>query len=206
MDNSFSSSSFLNGSNSQTRYNVAANAPFALDCGFDPNRSTHDDPNYKEPQPRRGGPKEARLFRVSMLKSDKERDHLYPIKIQNFDTQKATPERLKEKFQEFGQVADVYIPRNLQTRQAADFAVIHFETKEAAEKALLETRREEKQIILNGKKAAVMPLHKQPSIFSNNTGSLGICNEPTGEFSLRTQVKKAVEQNISLNDCLSRSG
>lgn len=195
-----SSSSSMTGFRPSTSYSVTKAAPFAMDYDVEADWSD----NYKEPQPRKGGPKEARLFRVSMLRSDRETDHLFPIRV--IFRKGMTEYNLKEAFSRFGQVENVYIPRNLQTGLPAGYAMVRFTTKEAQERALIECQMEDKAPVMDGKKVEVGQLEKQKSFFGGNTGSLGICNEPSGDFNLRFKEKVPVQQDIDLKSCLSRSG
>ena len=59
-----------------------------------------------------GGQKEARLRRVAILKSSKEVDHMFTIKVENIDPKITTPEKLYDEFIKFGPIGDVYI-RNI---------------------------------------------------------------------------------------------
>jgi len=166
---------------------------------------------------RKGGPKEARLFRVALLASSKDVDHLHPVRVRNIPT-KITEEALQEQFSKFGQVGDVYVPRNSKTREAIQasgggaFAVVRFTSREAAQRALeigqaaLPQSQHERQ-------ARVLELEavrKQESVFSSNSGAMGITNEVTDEMrkteTLRNSAKAVIKQNITLDQCLSRSG
>jgi hypothetical protein len=174
--------------------------PYALD--YDPAlHYTNDNPRasgYRD-----GGPKEARLFRVALLKNDREVEHLHPVKITGIPP-RTSEESVAKTCKEFGKVGNVYIPKNLKTLDAAkDFAIIRFEEKEAADRAIREM--ENKDVQLDSKSIVkVEPLHKHQPYFTMSTGSLGITNEAFDD-GLRKKVE-VPDQNIPLSSCLSRSG
>ena len=181
-------------------YNPALAAPFGLD--YDPTVSTNDFLSNPATGYREGGPKEARLFRVALLKSDREVDHLHPVKVKNIDPKIAQhhPEKLKEVFSQYGEVGDIYIPRNLKNGHAYDFGIVRFTKRDAVDKLLTSSNENISSLPLK-----LETLRPQSSFFSKNTGSLGICNEPVGDID-RYVEKKVVEQDIKLSECLSRSG
>jgi hypothetical protein len=84
---------------------------------------------------RRGGPKEARLFRVALLAAKKEVDGLHPVRVSNIP-EDLTEEQLAEEFSKYGAIGDIYIPRDLKRMTARNFAILRFEKEEAAKKAL----------------------------------------------------------------------
>jgi RNA recognition motif-containing protein len=49
---------------------------------------------------------------VAILKSSKEVDHMFTIKVENIDPKITTPEKLYDEFIKFGPIGDVYI-RNI---------------------------------------------------------------------------------------------
>ena len=149
---------------------------------------------------RNGGPKEARLHRVALLASDREVDHLFPVKVENLGP-KMTPEKLKARFSEFGEVGDVYLPKNLGTNELKGFAYVRFVRQEDATRAL----RDAEGIILEKKKGPIRVLapSEQKTFFSGHTGSAGI----TGFTEERPTVDKVqFQQVISLDDCMARNG
>lgn len=195
----------------QTAFSVT-NPPFGLD--FDPTKSSfmYGTEVFKAAGFKKGGPKEARLFRVALLKSDRENDHLYPVKVKGIPP-KTSPEKLRSLFEERDRkgevvdvIGDIYIPKNLKNNHNHDFAIVRFKTKEAADKAL--NALEAKEIEFGARQKKVLeiePLESQVTTFSKNTGSLGICNAPVGDPN-RIAKKEMLKQNISLASCLSRSG
>ena len=154
---------------------------------------------------RTGGPKEARLHRVALLKSPHDTDHLHPIKVERIPRD-ASPEKLREEFSKFGEVESVYVPANLRCPTAItpkkNFAVVRYRSPDAAQRALSPENRE---LVLSpdGRPSSVSELSKQRSSFSRGTGFLGICNEPCGE---RPPHVGPPEQLISLSSCKSRNG
>lgn len=155
---------------------------------------------------REGGPKEARLFRVALLASKKDVDHLHPVKIRDIPAD-AREDQLAEELGRFGAIGDVYIPRDLATGRAREFAIVRFEKEEAARKALAQ-----QTVQLRGSKkvAAVDPLPKQWSTFTSNSGVNGITNEISDDMRqtefLRNTRKLEFKQDVTLAECFSRSG
>ena len=171
-------------------------APFALDYEVEsPDETFRPATGF-----RRGGPKEARLFRVALLKSDKEVDHLFPIRVENLP-RKVTEEKLKDKFEEFGEVGNVYIPRNLDNFSPKSFAIVRFVKKEDANRCLAEAT----DIIMDKKRGPliVKSVREQDVFFSGHTGALGLTNTATER---PPQTHHKFEQSISLDDCMARNG
>lgn len=169
-------------------------APFALD--FDPEIERGE----LAGEPRAGGPKEARLNRVALLKDDRECEHLFGIKVTNLGP-KMTPEKLKERFSEYGEVGNVYLPKNLGTNEIKGFAYVRYVTEEAANTALEACT----DVILEKKRGPVKVEVPSPqkSFFSGHTGSAGI----TGFTDERPVADKTrIEQVLSLDDCMARNG
>ncbi len=154
---------------------------------------------------RDGGPKEARLKRVAFLSKAKEVDHLYPVKVENIRSN-VDEESLASTFSEFGDVGDVYIPKDSRNRPISNFAIIRYKSPEAQERALSaspplsRSSSSSKDISLS-----VSPVRPQRSYFSRGTGYHGICNTPVedGTYDRRPVT---VQQDISLESCRSRSG
>jgi len=157
---------------------------------------------------RKGGPKELRLHRSALLSSHQDIDSLYPIKVTNIP-KTASPEKLQRIFNKYGEVADVYIPRNLKTlAPAQDFAVVRFKKRQESEQALQEiSSLPPSSRLIDNQPISAVTLHKQISVFSHQTGALGITNDPTGQDTSRfDHTIHPVEQNIALDECFSRSG
>lgn len=172
------------------------NPPFALD---DDNRSTCSRSSADSRGYRHGGPKQARLKRVAFLSSEKDVSGTYPVKLAHLPPM-VSPSKLKETFNQFGDVADVYIPTDPQRRvPVADFAIVRFGSEEAACQALASP----KGSLLQG--LAVSPLSKQKSFFSNGTGYHGISNEPVDDGTY-VRHQEPPPQDISLESCMSRAG
>merc|ERR1712135_220476 len=62
-------------------------------------------------------------------------DNMYSLKVDNL-TYRTSPETLKRAFQKFGDVGDVYIPRDRYTRESRGFAFVRFYDKRDAEDAM----------------------------------------------------------------------
>ena len=90
--------------------------------------------------PLEGGQKQARLRRVAILKTDKETDHLFTVKVSNIDPKVTKPERLYDEFLRFGAIGDVYIPRNVNINipYNHDIAYVRFHEKSAADDMIRE--------------------------------------------------------------------
>ena len=177
--------------------------PFGLD--FEPVEIPDEEvkTGYKK-----GGPKEARLFRVALLSSKKEVDHLHPIKVTNIHPD-AKEELLAEDFSRYGAIGDVYIPRNLATGKAREFAIVRFEKEEAARRALA-NRTMRLQGAPPKREVGLDRLPKQYSVFTNNSGVNGITNDISDEMRhtefLKMTRKLEFKQDITLAECFSRSG
>lgn len=134
---------------------------------------------------RAGGPKEARLRRVALLSKAKEVDHMVSIKVMNIPTRQSSPDRLledeiREQFQKFGPVGDVYLPIDYKNGQPKrDFAIVRYEDPSAVERAT--SPETHNSLRLNGQRVIATPLSRQESFFSGGTGYLGISNEPCGQ-------------------------
>jgi hypothetical protein len=153
---------------------------------------------------RDGGPKEARLFRVALLSKLKDTDNMFPIKVENIP-QHTTEEVLKEIFSSFGEIGDVYIPKDTKNQPLSNFAVVRFLSAGARDLALAqEVTVPEKSNLRKKKSLSLSPLKSQRSFFSKGTGYHGICNVPVEEGYDRSHLH--VEQDISLSSCRSRSG
>lgn len=134
-----------------------------------------------------GGPKEARLRRIALLSKQKETEHMYPVKAENLP-HTASSEALLNTFKTFGEVGDVYIPVDLKSRKPKkDFAVIRFTDKKAAEDVLQLSESSPDKLTQSlglvaaaaaatGGQIRLSPLKKQPSFFTNNTGSSFRCD------------------------------
>jgi hypothetical protein len=162
---------------------------------------------------KKGGPKEARLFRVALLGAKKEIDHLFPVKVQGLPPM-IKEEELKEYFAPFGEIGDIYCPRDGETRKlVAPFAIIRYESKSSADKCIFESSLVMKKLIFYPNdvfRIQMSPLSKQESIFGQNSGVHGITNEITDTMR-ETQImidnkKEDVTQCITLDECFSRNG
>ena len=181
--------------------------PFGLDWERVPISIEDEATGYKT-----GGPKECRLFRVALLKKDNEVDHLFGVKVFGI------PELIQEKeladaFQQFGKVGNVYVPRDGLSRKAvAPFAVVRFDEKESVSRALMEGSIWIKTMYC-GPDPFLLRIEENPyqeSSFTQNTGVHGMTNA-IADVMIRTQEAKdskrhPVPQNITLDECFSRSG
>jgi hypothetical protein len=160
-----------------------------------------------------GGPKETRLFRVALLKNDRECDHLFPVKVMGI------PDIIQEEelaivFKEFGQIGNIYVPRDGESRKAvAPFAIVYFVLKSSADNALLKgtTKIHSKYCgHPNPFTVNMVPSPKQTSTFTKNSGVHGITNSITqsmiNTFDSQQRHREYVPQNITLEECFSRSG
>lgn len=160
---------------------------------------------------RRGGPKEARLFRVALLAAKKEVDGLHPVRVSNIP-EDLTEEQLAEEFKKYGAIGDIYIPRDLKRMTARNFAILRFEKEEAAKKALESRTATLKEIKAKrkAKQVEIDQLSKQWSVFTSNSGVNGITNEISDDMRhtefVKSTKKLEFKQNISLEECFSRSG
>ena len=186
-----------------SRGSTRTGSPFALDDEFttstDLSRSSLASRGYRD-----GGPKEARLRRVAFLSKIKEIDHLFPMKVENIPDS-TDEDQLREIFSEFGEIGDLYLPKDTKNIPLSNFAIVRFTTSDAREKALLQ-----KELIIperspkKQRKLSLSPLKPQPSFFSKGTGYHGICNIPIEDGYDRKPVQ--VQQDINLSSCRSRSG
>lgn len=174
--------------------------PFALDFN---QYSTVESAEYRVATGyRKGGPKEARLHRVALIKSEREKDHLYPIKIKGIH-EKMSPEKIKATFDKYEGVEDVYVPMNLSKKKPArDFAIVRFNSPEIADEIL---KNKSYEVLPDGSEVELQPLQRQHSTFSQSTGALGITNEAFDDGKKPPKVG-FIPQAITLDECLSRSG
>ena len=194
-------------------------APFALD--YNPYHNVRPATGF-----RHGGPKEARLFRVSMLKSDRETEHLFPVKVINVPPN-VKHHQLNDALKKYGTIGDVYIPiKNLGIEysllqpirntfsvsdidgerhvKVGNFGIVRFHDKESQINALYNADKD--NIYIDGYKLQIFPHEPQLNTpFSMSTGSLGICNIPFDDGK-KIVTKSFVPQDIKLSDCLSRNG
>lgn len=178
--------------------------PFGLD---------HEPEEVEEPAQgfRKGGPKEARLFRVALLAAKKEVDGLHAVRVSNIP-EDVTEEQLAEEFSKYGKIGDIYIPRDLKRMKAREFALVRFEKEEAARRALADQTVKLKEI--KGKRKSknldLGVLSKQWSVFTSNSGVNGITNEISDDMRqtefVKSTKKLEFKQNITLDQCFSRSG
>jgi len=179
--------------------------------GLDHERDLEDPVEATAQGYRGGGPKEARLFRVALLAAKKEVDNLYPVRVRGIP-EDVTEEQLAEEFSKYGSIGDIYIARDLKRFKARDFALVRFEKEEAAKRALasktvnlkeIKGRRKAKDVNLDA-------LSKQWSTFTSNSGVNGITNDISDEMRqtafLQSTKKLEFKQNITLDQCFSRSG
>lgn len=204
----------LNSSSSFSRPSTRGSTqpPFALDDDYsevtDFSRSSLASRGYRE-----GGPKEARLRRVAFLSMVKEVDHLHPIKVENIPPD-ASEESLNQIFSQFGEVGDIYIPKDFKTlRPKSKFAIVRYKSPEAKERILssptlseeaLSPTQSQNSHTRTRERLSVSPVKPQPSFFTKGTGYHGICNIPVEEGYDRRPM--TVQQDIKLSSCLSRSG
>jgi RNA recognition motif-containing protein len=177
---------------------TSSGPPFALD--FNPYATIES--NTVASGYRKGGPKEARLHRVTLMKSEREKDHLYPIKIKGIN-EKVSPEKIKAVFSKYEGVEDVYVPMNLsRNKPAQDFAIVRFAEPEIVDEIL---RTKSHELLPDGTEVEIQPLQRQHSTFSQSTGALGITNEAFDDGKVPPKVG-FIPQAITLDECLSRSG
>lgn len=159
-----------------------------------------------------GGPKEFRLFRVALLKNDRENDHLFPVKVIGIP-ELIQEEELAEAFRQFGKVGNVYVPRDGLTRKSvAPFAVVRFIDKCDADRALIHGKLYIKSEFGGPEPylLTIAPNPSQESTFTMNTGVHGMTNRIIDSM-IATQEQndaalECVTQNITLDECFSRSG
>jgi len=181
--------------------------PFAIDLEFTlstlkSSSSWNSSTSLDSAGYRSGGPKEARLKRVAPISPHKP-ENLFPLKIENIPRNISTA-TLKSKLNSFGEIADVYIPKKLETMQpATDFAVIRFMKEESALRALESYQNNDVNLEQNPFKLS--PLKKQESTFSQGTGCLGISNEAYDDGT-RDRKKEVAKQDVPLSSCMAISG
>ncbi len=109
----------------------------------------------------------------------------------------------------YGDIGDVYIPQNLSKKEAAqDFAIVRFLNKDDSQKVLADiSELPENQLSIDNQSLNVSEVKKQVSIFSNQTGALGITNDASSDDGSRFQrTSKPFKQSVELKECYSRSG
>lgn len=181
--------------------------PFALDDDIGSIRTINTERSFASSTGfKKGGPKEARLFRVAILSGQKEVDHLHPVKIRNIP-RTASPTKLEQQLKRLANgVEDVYIPEDLKRNvPKSDFAIVRLKSKEEAEK-LLQKAELEIDHDLDSVKLQVSPLNKQRSKFSNGTGYMGITCEAFDDGTRNFNEKVAIMQDIKFENVLSRNG
>ena len=161
---------------------------------------------------RKGGPKEARLFRVALLAAKKDVDHLYPVRVEGVHNM-IMEEELYEAFGSFGSIGDVYVPRAGGNRKlVASYAVVRFNKKEDADNAVAHGDMVMKTRFSGPEPYTVTMSHVDPqeSIFTKNSGVHGITNVITDDMRETERIlnakKEDVTQVITLDECFSRSG
>lgn len=161
---------------------------------------------------RKGGPKEARLFRVALLSAKKDVDDLYPVRVEGVHNM-IMEEELYEAFGRFGAIGDVYVPRAGTNRKlVAPYGVVRFHDKESAAKAVYHGEMVLKTRFSGPEPFTVTISHIDPqeSIFTKNSGVHGITNTITEDMRQTERVlnakKEDVTQVITLDECFSRSG
>lgn len=183
------------------------NPPFALDYKptVSPDRTTQLTKLNRWGEqgfPLEGGQKEARLRRVAILKTAKEVDHLFSIKIENINVEVTTPEKLYNEFRRFGPIGDVYIPKKLNTEHPRFFSIayVRFFEKAHADAAL--EYLQEKSVVVDRKLlTASTPVKPQPGFGRVPSFRVITCDVPD-------EPKKHVgfEQCITLEQCMARNG
>lgn len=161
-----------------------------------------------------------------MLKSDRETDHLFPVKVVNVPPN-VKHHQLHDALKKYGTIGDIYIPtKNLGVEYSllqpirntfsvsdldgerkvmvGNFGVVRFNDKESQMEALFQSNNDE--IYIDGYKLQIYPFERQLNTpFSMSTGALGICNIPFDDGK-KVVSKSFVPQDIKLSDCLSRNG
>ncbi len=94
---------------------------------------------------------------------------------------------------------DVYLPRNLDHNIPQGFALVYFSDKDDAQRSIDENCN----LVIDKKSIKVGWPNQKTPFFSNHTGALGICNEPTEPPEI---AKKEFKQSISLDSCMARNG
>lgn len=179
---------------------MSLNCPFTRNNN-DQSHSYHHSTLVTTGVGRQGGPKQARLKRSALLSDMEELNTMFAVKVTNIP-QSANHESLAKAFQEFGNIGDIYIPKNLKNGYSKEFAIIRFREENAAAE-VLEKANNTKE--LQGRSLVLSPLTKQKSSFTMGTGYLGITNEPFDDGT-RHKPRAACEQSVSLDSCMSRSG
>jgi hypothetical protein len=134
-----------------------------------------------------------------MLKSDRETEHLYPVKVVNVPPN-VKHHQLNDALKRYGSIGDVYIPtKNLGIEysllqpirntfsvsdidgerhvKVGNFGVVRFNDREAQVNALFNADKDD--IYIDGYKIQIFSHEPQLNTpFSMSTGSLGICNIP----------------------------
>lgn len=122
--------------------------------------------NSNEPKtygsPRKGGPKEARLNRVRLMDTGRyfeacvargeqyeDIDNMHSLKINNL--YHTTEERLKEEFEPFGPLGDIYRPVNKDTKQPLSFIFVRFLNRAD----MLDAMRQLQGKIIDGRKMII---------------------------------------------------
>lgn len=152
--------------------------------------------------PLEGGQKQARLRRVAILKSDKETDHLFTVKVMGIDPKVTKPERLYDEFLRFGSIGDVYIPTSCfqEVPFSHDFAYVRFHDKAAAD-AMYEELRDTGVVIDRRKVTVCLPEIPPPGF-----GKVASFRTMTAGAYEPEQVSQKFEQYITLDQCMSRNG
>jgi hypothetical protein len=121
-------------------------------------------------------------------------------------------EELRRRFSEFGEIGDIYLPKDSKNHLLANFAIIRFVHEEDRNAALasptLSFAYSSSPTRLRADRSALSlsPLRPQKSYFSSGTGYHGICNLAIDDGTYHREESPLVEQDISLASCRSRSG
>jgi len=131
----------------------------------------------------KGGPKEARLFRVALLANTRDVDHLFSVMVTNIHLMTQEHE-LEQEFKIFGEIGNIYIPRDgISRKTLAGFAVVRFSKKEAADRALIEGRIQLRSMFSPEiKQCEIVPISPQTPVFTLNSGVHGMTNTITGDM------------------------
>ena len=156
--------------------------------------------------PLEGGQKQARLRRVAILKSDKETDHLFTVKVEGIDSKVTKPERLYDEFLRFGAIGDVYIPRNVNCNipYSHDIAYVRFHEKSAADAMIAELgdKEGEEALIIDRNRVKIsLPVIPKPGF-----GRVPSFRTMTADAYVEEVQTQKFEQAITLEQCMARNG
>lgn len=180
--------------------------PFALDDDVGSVRTIQTERSSISQGFKKGGPKEARLFRTALLAPQRDVDHLHPVRVQPIPRTANHAELEKQLKSIAPDVDDIYIPRDYKSNKPkSDFAVLRFSSKKSAQD-LLSKQESTIQHDIDEVSLVASPVSKQPIKFSKGTGYMGITNEAFDDGTRNFNEKVAIKQDIEFENVLSRNG